>query len=133
MPGYARRFGSRYGTFVIQNSLAAVGNAAAGYETRYDICRCSGFWPRTEHAVARNFVTYNSSEQQLRPQGPLYAAAYVAGMISATWYPEHRNPWAQGAYNSLWQMAIGSGVNWVSEFSMDILHKVGIQKTKWQK
>ncbi len=133
MPGYGRRFGSRFGAFAIQNSISAGGNAALGYETRYDICRCTGFWPRTRHAIVRNFITYNDTENELRPQLPMYAAAYAAGMISATWWPTHRNPWAQGAYNSLSQAGIGSGVNWVSEFSMDILHALGIKKTKWEK
>ncbi len=61
--GYSRR----------SNSLAALGNAKLKYEPRYDQCRCSGFWPRTRHAIMRNFLTYNQSEEELRPQvGPLW-------------------------------------------------------------
>jgi hypothetical protein len=52
--GYARRFGSRYGQSLIQNTLSSGGNALLGYEPRYDRCRCTGFWPRTGHAFMRN-------------------------------------------------------------------------------
>jgi hypothetical protein len=45
-------------------------------------------------------------------------------MISSVWLPGHRNIWKDGAYSALNQMWIGSGVNWVSEFAIDILRKV---------
>ena len=124
MPGYGRRFGSRYGQFVIANTLHSAGNAALGYESRYDLCRCDGFWLRSRHAILRNFVTYNRTERGLRPAIPLYAGSFGAGMISSVWLPGHRNIWKDGAYSALNQMWIGSGVNWVSEFAIDILRKV---------
>ena len=49
---------------VIQNSLTALGNAAVGFEPRYDRCRCEGAWPRIRHAVVRNFITYGGSRRQ---------------------------------------------------------------------
>ena len=81
--GFGRRLASREGQFVIQNSFSAVGNALLQYEPRYDLCRCSGFWPRTRHAFVRNFVTYNKTEKELRPQFALYGAALGAGMTQA--------------------------------------------------
>lgn len=123
--GYGRRFASRYGQFAIQNTLVAGGNAALGYEPRYDLCRCSGFWPRSKHAVMRNFVTYDHSEFRSRPQIPLYAGAFGAGMISSTWMPGHPNAWRNGAFVALQQAGYGSGINWLSEFAIDILHKLG--------
>lgn len=126
--GYGRRFASRYGQFAIQNTLVAAGNAALGYEPRYDFCRCTGFWPRTKHAVVRNFVTYNQTEQQRRPQIALYAGAYAAGAISSTWMPGHQNPWKNGGFVALQQMGYGSGINWVSEFALDILKKMGVHE-----
>jgi hypothetical protein len=124
LPGYGRRFGSRYGEFVIANTLQSAGNAAFGYETRYDLCRCTGFWPRTRHAVVRNFVTYNRTERERRLQIPLYAGSFGAGMISSAWLPGHRNAWKEGAYSALIQAGLGSGINWVSEFATEILHKI---------
>ena len=124
MAAYGLRFGSRYGEFVIANSLQSAGNTALGYEPRYDLCRCTGFWPRTRHAIARNFVTYNRTERERRPAVPLYAGSFAAGMISSIWLPGHRNPWKEGAYSALIQAGLGSGVNWASEFAVEILRKV---------
>lgn len=124
MPAYGLRFGSRYGQFVIANTFQSVGNAALRYEPRYDLCRCTGFWPRSRHAILRNFVTYNQTERELRPAIPLYAGSFGAGMISSVWLPGHRNVWTEGAYSALNQVWIGSGVNWVSEFAIDILRKI---------
>ena len=129
-PGYGRRFASHYGQFAIQNTLVAAGNAALGYEPRYDLCRCTGFWPRTKHAVLRNFMTYDSSERTLRPQIPLYLGAFGAGMISSTWMPQHPDALRNGAVDALQQAAYGSGINWVSEFAIDILHKLGAKVEK---
>lgn len=124
MASYGERFGSRYGRFAIANTFHSVGNAALGYESRYDLCRCHGFWPRTRHAVVRNFVTYNLTERERRPAIPLYAGSYGAGMISSIWLPGHRNIWKDGAYSALGQAGWGSAINFVSEFAIDILRKI---------
>src|ERR1700758_4772348 len=55
MEGLSKRFASRYGQFVIRNTLKSAGDAALGYEPRYDLCRCDGFWNRTKHAIIRDF------------------------------------------------------------------------------
>ena len=128
MPGYGKRYVARYGAFVIQNSLASVGDAAVGLEPRYDFCRCQGFWPRTRHAISRNFVAYNRSETKLRPQVPLYAGAFTAGILYGSWLPGKHNMWRSGAISAASQAGIGSGYNFVSEFALDILHKFGNKK-----
>ena len=69
--GYAERWGSREGQFIAANTLAALGNAKLGYEVRYDQCKCQGLWPRTRHAIVRNFLTYDRSEEQRHPQWAL--------------------------------------------------------------
>jgi hypothetical protein len=126
--GYGKRYASRYGQFMIASTLHAVGDGALGYESRYDLCRCQGFWPRTRHAVARNFYTYNRTEWQKRPAIPLYAGSFGAGMIANTWLPGHHNTFAEGAYGAMWQAGIGSGYNFVSEFALDFLRKMKIKK-----
>lgn len=123
--GYGRRFASRYGQFAIGETFVAAGNAALGYEPRYDLCRCTGFWPRSAHAVLRNFVTYDQSEKTMHTQIPLYAGWFAAGMISSTWMPGHQSAWRNGGIVALQQAGYGSGVNWVSEFAIDILRKFG--------
>jgi hypothetical protein len=134
MPGYGRRYLARYGQFVVQNSLVAVGNGLLEYEPRYDFCHCDAFWPRTLHAISRNFVAYNQSERELRPQIPMYVAAFASGLLYNSWLPGHRNRWKGGATSMLSQAAIGSGYNFVSEFSLDILHAFRLKKEvgrKW--
>jgi len=128
MSGYGKRFAARYGEFVIRNSLTAGGDAALGYEPRYDLCRCSGFWPRTRHAISRNFVAYNRSERELRPQVPLYAGAFTAGVLYGSWLPGNHNMWASGGLAILGQAGIGSGANFVREFALDIQRKFGSKK-----
>jgi hypothetical protein len=126
--GYGRRYAARYGQFIVQNSIVSGGNALLGYEPRYDFCRCDGFWRRTAHAVSRNFVAYNRTERELRPQTPTYVAAFAAGVLYNTWLPGQQHVWRGGAYNMLSQAGIGSGYNVVSEFSIDILHMFGLKK-----
>jgi len=123
--GYGERFASREGQFTIANSLAALGNAALRYEPRYDQCQCSGLFPRTRHAILRNFLTYNASERQLRPQWALYAGAFGAGMISTSWKPHPRNAFAEGGRGMLAQAAYGTLLNFFIEFAGDINRKIG--------
>ena len=44
----------------------------------------------------RNFVTYNRSETDLRPQLGLYAGALGSGVISSLWSPSKPNAWVEG-------------------------------------
>jgi hypothetical protein len=126
--GYGRRYAARYGQFVFQNSVVSGGNALLGLEPRYDFCRCEGFWSRTRHAISRNFVAYDRSESRLRPQIPMYTAAFGAGLLYNSWLPGQHNIWTGGVYSMLSQAGIGSGYNFVSEFALDILHAVGPKK-----
>lgn len=126
--GYSKRCAARYGEFVVQNTIQSGGNALLGYEPRYDFCRCDGFWLRTRHAISRNFVAYNRSERDLRPQIAMYGGAFAAGVLYNTWLPGQHNIWKGGAYNVLSQAGIGSGYNFVSEFALDILHAFGLKK-----
>jgi hypothetical protein len=126
--GYSERFASREGQFISANSLAALANSALQYEPRYDQCNCSGFWPRTQHAILRNFLTYNRSEQHLRPQWGLYAGAFGGGLISTAWKPHPRNAFAEGSRAMAGQAAYGALLNFFIEFAGDINRKLGARK-----
>lgn len=125
--GYRDRFASREGQFMAANSLAAVGNAALKYEPRYDECRCSGFWRRTRHAIVRNFLTYDETERQLRPQWALYGGAFGGGMIATAWKPHPLNPFSQGGIAMAEQGAFGAALNLFIEFSSDVDRKVWVR------
>ena len=121
--GFGKRLGTREAQFVIQNSLTALGDAALGWEPRYDRCRCNGFWPRTRHAIARNFVTYGGKTNQgLRPQIMPYAAAFGAAVTSASWQPGNPNLLVKGYQGAITQVGVGIGVYWLAEFAPEIKH-----------
>jgi hypothetical protein len=124
--GYAERFASREGQFFTSNSLAALGNAKLGYEVRYDKCKCTGFKHRLRHAIMRNFLTYDRTEENLRPQWALYGGAYGGGMMVTAWKPGTRGIWANGAWGVLGQAGYGSLVNLITEFSTEINRKQGV-------
>jgi hypothetical protein len=126
--GYGERFASREGQFIAANSLAALGNAKLKYEPRYDQCECSGFWRRTRHAIVRNFLTYNESEQELRPQWALYGGSFGGGLISTAWKPHPRNAFAEGGRAMLGQAGYGVLLNIFIEFSTDINRKIGAKR-----
>jgi hypothetical protein len=128
MGGYGQRFASLYGRYLIQNSLSAPGNALLQYEPRYDRCRCSGVWPRTRHALLRNFLTYNKTEKELRPQIALYGAAFAAGAISSTWRPQS-GALSQGYGNMLTQAEFGLLSNWIGEFAPDIMRTINRKRS----
>jgi len=127
--GYTERFASREGQFIASNSLAAIGNAKLKYEPRYDRCRCSGFWPRTAHALVRNFLTYNETEVELRPQWALYAGAFGGGLISTAWKPKPRNAFAEGGRAAAEQAGYGFALNFFIEFAGEINRKLGAHPT----
>ena len=128
--GYAERFASREGQFITANTLAYLGNSALKYDPRYDQCRCSGFWARTRHAVLRNFVTYNHSEREVRPQWGLYGGSFGGGLVSTAWKPHPRNAFAEGGRAMLGQAGYGSLLNLFIEFSTDINRTIGAKKRK---
>jgi len=124
--GYAERFASREGQFFTSNSLAALGNAKLGYEVRYDKCKCSGFKLRVRHAIMRNFLTYDRSEENLRPQWALYGGAFGGGLMVTAWKPGNRSPWANGGWAMLGQAGYGALVNVITEFGTEINRKQGV-------
>jgi hypothetical protein len=126
--GYVERFASREGQFIAANTMAYLGNVALKYEPRYDQCRCAGFWPRTRHAIMRNFLTYNETEQELRPQWALYGGSFGGGLLSTAWKPHPRNGFAEGGRAMLGQAGYGALLNFFIEFSTDINRKIGVRK-----
>lgn len=125
--GYAERFASREGQFITANTLAALGNAALGYEVRYDKCKCDGLWPRTRHAFMRNLMTYDRTEQHWRPQLALYGGAFGGGLVSSAWKPGPRSGFAEGGRAMAGQLGWGTLLNFVTEFSKEINRKQGVR------
>jgi hypothetical protein len=124
--GFVKRLGNRQVQFIIQNSITSSGNAMLGWEPRYDRCRCDGFWPRTRHAMTRNFVTYDRSERSLRPQIMPFLGAFGSSAIASTWEPGNPKWQVRGYQAVVTQVFVGAGINWIGEFAPEIvrvLHK----------
>jgi hypothetical protein len=119
--GFAKRVGSLQAGNIIQNSLTALGNAAVGFEPRYDRCRCEGAWPRIRHAVVRNFITYSGAhDNAIRPQIMSYAAAFGTGVTVASWEPNNSSVLTRGYQSMVTQAWVGVAVDALAEFAPDI-------------
>lgn len=128
--GFGKRLGTREAQFVIQNSLTALGDAAVDWEIRYNRCQCDGLWPRTWHAIARNFVTYGGAHQSLRPQLMPYVSAFAAAATSASWQPNNPKLVVKGYQGAITQVGVGIGVNWLAEFAPEIKRVLRPDKKK---
>jgi hypothetical protein len=123
--GFGKRLGSLQAGNIIQNSLTALGNAAVGFEPRYDRCRCEGAWPRIRHAVVRNFITYGGADdREIRPQIMSYAAAFGAGVTVASWEPNYPSVVTRGYQSVVTQAWVGVVVDALAEFAPDIKRKL---------
>ena len=118
--GFAKRLGTRQAEFVLQNSVISLGDGLVGWEPRYDRCRCDGFWPRTRHAIKRNFVTYGRDEKSLRPQLFPYVGAFAGSVTATAWEPGHPRWQVKGYQAAITQVPIGMGINWIGEFAPEI-------------
>jgi hypothetical protein len=122
--GFVKRVGSNQATNTIQNSFTSLGQGIVGWEPRYDRCRCEGAWPRLRHAFVRNFITYDRSEQSIRPNIMPYAAAFGAGVIGATWNPNNPTITVKGYQSVITQAWVGVVINDLGEFAPDIKKKL---------
>lgn len=126
--GFAKRVGSNQATNIIQNSFTSLGQGIVGWEPRYDRCRCTGAWPRARHAFIRNFITYDRSEQSIRPNFMPFAAAFGAGAIGATWNPSSPTITVKGYQNVITQAWVGVIINTLGEFAPEIKKKFSKHK-----
>lgn len=127
--GFAKRVGTRYAQFLMQNSFTAMGDAMAGWEPRYDLCRdCTGVGQRIKHAVIRNFVTYGSDEKSLRPQVFLYAGSFGGAALAAYWQPYRPSPLVKGYQGVATQAWVGVLCNLLAEFAPDLKRAVHYDK-----
>lgn len=89
--GYFKRAASQFGQFAADDSIRSGLAAAAGLDTRYRRCECSGSGRRTVHAIRWSFVTRNN-EGKTRFDWPRLAGAYGSGFVMDAWYPERFGP-----------------------------------------
>lgn len=118
---FGKRLGDRQIQFIVQNSVTSTADFALGWEPRYDRCRCARFWPRTLHAMLRNFVTYDRTEHSLRPQVMPYLGAFSGAALATTWQPGSPSWQVRGYQAAITQVFVGVGINWLGEFAPEIV------------
>ena len=116
--GYGKRVGTQYASFAIQTSVYQGGSALLGNEGRYVACQCGGGWHRAGYALQMSFLTYHNQKKVL--DVPQFAAAYAAGMIPITWYPQGYSVSAQGVQNGTYQLGFVALVREIQEFSPEL-------------
>lgn len=117
---YARRVGSRFATFAIQDTLQTAVAAGMQYDVRYLRCKCEGFFPRVGHAMMQSFVTKNR-DGKWRPNIPNWVGGMGGTAIAVYgWYPDgarnHNEIWRQGAT----QLAFPMFFNTLIEFGPEL-------------
>ena len=128
--GFAKRVGSNQATNIIQNSFTSLGQGVVGWEPRYDRCKCERGWPRFRHAFVRNFITYDRSEESIRPNIMPFASAFGAGAIGATWNPNNPTITVKGYQSVFTQAWVGVIINSIGEFMPDVKKKLSRHKDK---
>ena len=121
--GYAKRVGSQYASFAIQTSVYGGGSALFRNEGRYVACQCGGGWHRAGYALQMSFLTYHNRKKVV--DVPQFAAAYAAGIIPVTWYPQGYSVSAQGVQNGTYQLGFVVLVREVQEFAPELKHFFG--------
>jgi hypothetical protein len=89
--GYAKRYASRYGQYLIGTTVRYGIGEALHQDVTYHRCDCTGFLPRTSHAIASSLIAHTSSGRAI-PSIPALFAPFVASDIAVhAWYPSRFN------------------------------------------
>jgi hypothetical protein len=90
--------------------------AMAGTDPRYFACACTGFFPRTGHALKMTFLTYNRSGHEVLDI-PQLSGVYGSSMIEAMWWPHHYTARAQGVQTGHISVGLVGAEHLIQEFS----------------
>jgi len=115
---YFERTGSSFGQFLIDDTVRTGLSAAAGLDTRYHLCKCSGIKPRVLHAIKWTFITRNN-EGKVRVDWPRFAGDYAGAFASNAWYPD-RYSYKDALRSGHQQAAFEIGSNLLKEFKPEI-------------
>lgn len=119
MAGYGRRMGNHFGRFTLQDSYEEAAAAALGHEVRYMLCKCTGFWPRTKHALAMNIVTLDKNGKWVPHYsriGGTFASEYTANL----WMPRGYQTNGEALRGIALQFTFSTLFNLVKEFSPEL-------------
>jgi hypothetical protein len=126
MAGFARYYGSSYGSFAIGNFMTeAVYPSLVHQDPRY-FRRGSGGWSRLTYAMGQIFVTHGDNRKTQFNISEIAGNA-TAVAISNTYNPDSRTA-SDAAENLGIQLGVGMAGNILKEFGPDLYRKVSRKK-----
>ena len=119
----ATGWGQRYGAALLDNGINTTSlvwiSRATEQDPRYRRCDCTGFWPRTRHALDLAFMSYNRSGGLSFSPGKIIAP-YTGPIVTRnTIYPD-RFGFDDAATGGAYYLAGSVGWNMVREFIWNI-------------
>jgi hypothetical protein len=86
--GFGRRFGSDFGTATLRTTMRFALAEALDEDTLYYQCQCTGFFPRTGHAITSTLTARRGADGHRVLSFPALAAPYASATVSVYgWYP----------------------------------------------
>jgi hypothetical protein len=113
--GWAKRFGVGLLDNGMNQSALVLMSLATHQDPKYYRCDCTGFWPRTKHAIILAFDSRKPNGDYVL-SAPKIISGFVGPMVTRnTIYPARYNS-GDAAISGLTYLAGSMGWNWVKEF-----------------
>lgn len=89
--GFSKRYASRFGMGLISTTSRYALGELLHQDVSYQQCACTGFLPRTYHAVTQSFVAHTASGRGV-PSLPALVSPFIAAEVgTVAWYPSRYN------------------------------------------
>ena len=114
--GFAKRYGSRFGMGLVGTTTRYGLAELLRQDTSYHRCTCSGFLPRSLHAVDQSVIAHTRSGRAV-PSLPALVSPFVAAEVgTVAWYPARYN--ASDAFRTSTSLYYGLPIkNFIKEFT----------------
>lgn len=115
MKGYGRRYASRFGRNLVQQSVTYGLEEAFGLDSEFKRSNDEGFGARVKHAFLETITSRTKSGKRVL-SAPRLAGVYTSAIVATeTWYPE-RYSYKDGLRMGTSSLITGFGINLVREF-----------------
>lgn len=115
MKGYGRRYASRFGRNLVQQSVTYGLDEAFGLDSDFKRSTREGFGARVKHAFLETITSRTKSGKRVL-SAPRLVGVYTSAIVATeTWYPE-RYSYKDGLRMGTRSLITGFGINLVREF-----------------
>ena len=119
MAGYGRRYGSRFGTNLVDHSIRLAVESARGEDSRFSPSPRRETWRRIQHAFRQTFLARTADGKETVAMGRL-AGTLGGGLISRTWQPEGHDTFVDGLQSGGISLGFDVATNVFREFWPDL-------------